>query len=305
MVRHHARVLFFAGVLALATVPVSIGLFSSTAQITPLEKENISQQKKSKVVIFDIGGVLFKTDLQAAFKHLGPKQLTSFSVLDWKSPHSLRPTLYKVAKKLCKEENSLVCDPYGDYVPFIFYEILKGTRSEQEALALVLEAIEGHEDFCSVREQNLCKKTAELMFDHKLLVSLQQEIKAGIKLFEECKKQGHHVIIFSNYSRRAFQELRNKFPYVFKGIPEENILVSAEIGSAKPEKGAYEALLQRFKQLGVTPTPSTCFFLDNQEENLRCCTAHGITGIMVKNQNFKPVTKLLTGHGILLKEREI
>ncbi len=277
----------------------ALSLSDKIFSTSPVQKQ-INQEKTA--VVFDIGGILTKTNMKAAFDTLGKGKVSAYCLIDWKSPHGLRPLLYELLKELSDKENKLVCDPYGDCIPYIFYEILLGHITEEAALEKVLNLIKKNPKyFYNKREQILCHRAAEIMFDHKLLVSLQEEIKAGVQLLQECQQAGHEIFIFSNYGPQAFDELKKKFPHIFKTIPEKNIIVSAHIKAVKPHASAYDELKKRLAKAGIKRNLKTCFFIDNQRENISQSEKHGITGIYVENQKFAGARKTLFKHNILKK----
>jgi len=281
------KILLFVS-FVLATLPFSRHFFS-------LQADESTNNKDKKVIIFDIGGILITTNINTALTVLGSKSLAAYSLFDWRSPHNLRPVVYKLIDLLSTEKNTTVCDHFGDCLPFLFCQVLKGKITESQALELVLKTIENNKDhFCSIREQELCKKVAQMMFDHELLISLQEEVKPGVELLQECIKNGHTVLIFSNYGPQSFAELKKKFPHIFSQIPDTHLIISGHVGHVKPEPSAFEQLEKRLKQLGVTANPDTCFFIDDQKENI-AQSSKKITAIHVEKQNFDKAKTIILG----------
>jgi FMN phosphatase YigB (HAD superfamily) len=292
---HFKKILLFVS-FVLATLPFSRHFFS-------LQADEPTNNKDKKVIIFDIGGILITTNIKTALDVLGSKSLAAYSFFDWRSPHNLRPVVYKLIDLLSTEKNTTVCDHFGDCLPFLFCQVLKGEITESQALELVLKTIEKNKDhFCSAREQELCKKVAQMMFDHELLISLQEEVKAGVELLQECIKNGHTVLIFSNYGPQSFAELKKKFPHIFSQIPDTHLIISGHVGHVKPEPSAFEQLEKRLKQLGVITNPDTCFFIDDQKENI-AQSSKNITAIHVEKQNFKKAEEIILGSQQSLKKQ--
>lgn len=289
------KILLFVS-FVLATLPFSRHFFS-------LQADEPTKNTDKKVIIFDIGGILITTNINTALTVLGSKSLAAYSLFDWRSPHNLRPVVYKLIDLLSTEKNTTVCDHFGDCLPFLFCQVLKGKITESQALELVLKTIENNKDhFCSIREQELCKKVAQMMFDHELLISLQEEVKAGVELLEECIKNGHTVLIFSNYGPQSFAELKKKFPHIFSQIPDAHLIISGHVGHVKPEPSAFDHLEKRLKELGVTADPATCFFIDDQKENIEQ-SSKKITAIHVEKQNFDKAKTIILGTQNLSKKK--
>jgi len=291
MIRRNKKKLFFAIAFTATLLHVSCKVTFS------MEANGSSSQKK--VVIFDVGGVLATTNKLAALGTLGKIAVASYLARDWKTPDSLRSATYDCLDILGEEKNDSIRDPYGDCVPTLFCDVLRGTIAEQTAHRFAHNVIEGHDEFCSDRQKNLCKTMAGIMFHPPTLVSTQQEVLEGTRLLADCKKAGHRVLIFSNYAPEAFTLLKEKLPHVFGTIPDDHIIVSGHIGAAKPEPAAYEALKDRLAQLGINSTPETCFFIDDQVENIEEAGNHDITGIHCANSNFAAVRTRLKEHGVL------
>lgn len=292
MVKNHSKKIVFFIAACFVFFPLKKRLFSQT-HIVPFHNEK-------KAIIFDIGGVLVETNHKKAVKRLGVRTVSSYYFFDWKTPHNLRPTLYSLLHKTAEEKTAPILDPYGDPLPYLFYQVLKGDLPESECYETVRETILNNSShFCSKREHELCLKLAEIMFDSKTLVSLQQPVKDGVALLKECHEAGHEIFIFSNYGKEAFENLKEAFPDIFKDIPQNNIVVSAHVKSTKPEQNMYHTLIDRLKNAGITPHPSTCFFIDDQKHNVDGIESFNIYGIL-KNKNFKSVRKTLSSHGIIV-----
>lgn len=291
MIRKHKKRLFFI------TAFTTIFLHFSCKVIFAMESQQKSGNKK--IVIFDIGGVLAETNKSAALNVLGKSALTQYALRDWKTPHSLMPATYDCLHKLYEEKNDAICDPYGNSMPQFFCEVLKGTINENTACKSAHQAINEHQNFCSHRQKELCKTMATLMFHPKTLVETQQEISAGTQFLAECQRAGHTIFIFSNYAPEAFAQLKEKLPHVFDTIPNDNIVVSGHIGAAKPEPAAYEALKNRLELSGISPSYETCFFIDDQSENIAAAEEHGIRGIHCVKRNFSAIRRQFKEYGIL------
>lgn len=284
---------YIKGLLS-ALICLGLGLHISRKTFSFVKQDTLPVQLNKKAIIFDLGGVLIKTNMKQAFDLLGKKQVIAYSVFDWKHPEKIRPTLYDLLHKSSDQSNSLIKDSYGDPLPHLFCQVLKGHKTDADVLHCITQEISNNKDhFCSKREQELCHKAATLMFDHQVMVSLQEEITEGTKLLQDCLDKGHHVIIFSNYSKAAFDHLKKKLPHVFSKIPDENIIISAHIGAAKPEPDAFHALKKHLTKLNVPIHPEHCYFLDDQHENIQEALNHDITGIQVNNKNYKAVRKQL------------
>jgi len=297
--RQSKTVIFFVGLCTLGIYPV---VCDDNAAIT-LEEVKVSTVANDgkKVVIFDLGDVLIRTSKSIAFDHIGLKKISLYLLFDHRTPESTPAILYDLLNKVRGQRiNNTICDPYGNVLPDIFCEALTGKRPEHECLAEVLRIIEQNKrHFCSKREQKIACVLAHFMFDAQTLCNLQVLNNDALNLLRDCVNRGHHVFIFSNFSPRAFDLVKNKFPEIFALVPADNIIVSGYIGHAKPHATAYQLLIERLSSLGITPHHRSIFFLDDQQENVAAAVAHGITGIVYKHDDHKNAHRTLIAHCVV------
>lgn len=275
--RQSNKVIIAVGLCIFGIYPI---VCDENALITREETiSSIAQHKK--VIVFDLGDVLITTSKKIAFDHIGLKKISMYLLLDHRTPESTPAVLYALLNKVKGGRiNNTICDPYGNILPDIFCEALIGKRAEHECLTEVLKIIEQHKKhFCSKREQKIARILAHFMFDAQTLCNLQILNHDALHLLRDCVHRGHHVFLFSNFSPRAFDLVKRKFPEIFSIIPESNIIVSGYTGHAKPHPTAYELLIERLKALGIKPEQNNVFFLDDQQENIAAALAYGIIGV--------------------------
>ncbi len=255
-----------------------------------------------KAVIFDLGNVLIKTSRKKALQYLGKMNLLNYWLVDNKNSHALRTTFYDFLddKVQTTHQKIDILDPYGKSLPQVFCKLLKGHHNESECHDTIKKLITLHADtFSSAREQELCLKLAAIFFEPTHHVALQETIKEGVTLLHTCHAQGHELFILSNYGEESFALLKEKFPLIFELIPENNLIISAHVKTAKPEKEMYQILLERLKFAGIFPHHTTCFFIDDQEENIDAAQKHAITALHKKGNDLRSVKKKLKEYTVL------
>lgn len=276
MITVSTRQVFLAFCIFVLSVPYCSKLIS---------RKNIEHTyNHKKVIIFDLGGVLLETNMRKAINFLGISDLSAYKLFDWKNPSALKFLFYTILHQYHLEKNSSICDPYGDPLPLLLCDIMKGNLSESDCHALALELLHKNRDlFCSKREHRLCKKTTEMLLDPKIFIQFQELYTEGFLLLQECINRGYIIIILSNYGKEGFELVFQKFPQLFENIRPDHIIVSAHVGCAKPEQEIYQLVLQKIRELGINPHYMNCFLIDDQKENVEGAQAVGITGIHHKS----------------------
>lgn len=257
-------------------------------------------QLNKKAVVFDIGEVLVRINKTQARHFLGTQELFRYVSFDWKNPASLKNLLYDILYTENKCADSLIFDYHGNLLPTIVCDMLKGTRDELQCYndACLLIEQEKHR-FCSKREHMLCLKSAEIIFNPERLATILEPHPEGLKLLQECHKQGHEIFILSNFGKKGYEQLKILHPQLFELVKENNIIISAHVNSVKPEPQIYQHLIKKIQQAGILISPETVFFIDDQKENVIAAQNHSITGIHKKD--FKSVRKQLHSLAILKK----
>jgi len=89
-------------------------------------------------------------------------------------------------------------------------------------------------------------------------------------------KENYNVYILSNTDEIHFPLIWQEYPelHFFK----DNLMLSYELDSVKPQKEIYERALKMFDL-----NPEDCLFIDDKPENIQGATENGITGILFTN----------------------
>lgn len=101
------------------------------------------------------------------------------------------------------------------------------------------------------------------------------------------KKKGYRIYLLSNYSKNLF----NKHTRGATFLDEiDGKVVSYEINVAKPDKGIYMYLLNKYSL-----NPSECIFFDDRLENIKAAEELGIKSIHVtsKEKLIEEINKLI------------
>ena len=92
-------------------------------------------------------------------------------------------------------------------------------------------------------------------------------IEPTVEILAELRRTGIPLFALTNWSAETFQIARPQLPFLdwFEGI-----VVSGEVGAAKPDPKVFEHLIERF---GLDPGSS--LFIDDSEANVRAAASLG------------------------------
>lgn len=271
-----------------------------------------AQVLDSKVIIFDLGGVLFATskwtvvqeiglwNLIAYKMHGGDPQTDSFHFLDTilgkQMPHNpsapQKAWLYTMGN--------------GNRLPKIWCDHMKGTLSGKQ----VIEQVENHlhkQSKKKKRFKDMVKRFINTVFNPKTLVQATYPIAEGVQLVADCaKKTANKIMVLSNYGADCFDELYKKpeSKAIFDHIPEENLMISGKMGLLKPDPAIYQEVKSRLMSMDerfADPIflATNCVFIDDQMENILGARQAGITSLSLTDGDYNRIRKELELFGAL------
>ena len=185
----------------------------------------------------------------------------------------------------------------GDPVPAIVCTWLAGLLSCASAYKKVMHcAINCKPDHLSSAELNQVYRMIEKFFDPFSIARCMHPIKETLDLAKLCAQNSSNTLyVISNWDKESFEELLTlKGDIILPEFKRENILISADIGYIKPQPEIYAAFLSRY-----TLDPSTCFFVDDQSENIQGARTFGIEGFQYKSGEITRLADILATLGII------
>jgi len=101
--------------------------------------------------------------------------------------------------------------------------------------------------------------------------TLGDAIQGTVDILAELRDAGIRLLALSNWSAETFPVALERYPFLgwFEGI-----VVSGEVGAAKPDERIFRVLIERH---GIEPTESA--FVDDSEANVRAAGALGFVAI--------------------------
>jgi hypothetical protein len=264
---------------------------------------------ESKVIMWDLGGTLCEIRRVHFGRQLGLFSTMWYAVHDKQSPRELMNTLYSVLEQGGIQEGEaleLVEDDRGNPFPLLLCEWLAGNKTpdrvQSEALQYLEEATPSI--IHNKRQKKLLNHLIRALFDPQQFALSIKPISKATNLFKKSvysrdRKTGKRniTVILSNWdpvSFRMLYRLKTFYKKIFRYIHSENIFISGDLQILKPQKAFFEAVLKKGKF-----DPSECIFIDDQEKNVQAALACGITGIHLKDKDYKALEQKLEELGVL------
>lgn len=264
----------------------------------------VSLQLDAKVLLWDLGGVLFQPDKIGVAKEIGLSYFASYTFLDWKNPN-IEAVLFDVLEQMEKPEGGnreKAGTGEGVPLPTIMCHWQAGITKGPEIIKRShahLKMLHKMDYFESNRELMLISKTIHAMFNPKILARNIVPVKAGFDLVKLCgsvrNKDGsmkNNNWVFSNWDDLSFDIFYKKNKAYFSYF--EEIIISGHIRLIKPRPEAYKYLLETYEL-----DPRDCILIDDQEVNIKGARKCGIKTIHVQNSDFEAVRKELKKLGAL------
>ncbi len=261
----------------------------------------------SKTIIWDLGNTLFTVSKFKFARDIGFSYFIKYAILDLKNPN-IQPLIFDILNKInpAEEYPSIVAaDNEGRPLPIIMDKWLAGVISDQELMQSVNDFL-GHLDkqkyFISEYQKTLVQKTLAAMFNPKILANTTEPIMAGIELLHDCHQAKNSdgtpknvLFVLSNWDEASFGLVKQKYAHIFDTyfLPE-HVIISGNIGLIKPQKAAYEYIINTYEL-----DRADCIFIDDQYLNTLAAQTVGIQTLHLCHGNYSAIKNILTIVGAL------
>lgn len=214
-------------------------------------------------IIFDLGGVLLNTNKMVTAKKAGLFSIPLYAIFHFKNP---RTALFELLNSVEPFSKTIIkpCDELGHELPDIMCDWLKGVSSRD-----IREKVRPY-----AKNAKPLWNMVKAIFDPETFAESQTLIHAGADMVDHCIAQGHKVYILSNWDNESFGLIQQQYPEFFDKF--SGIVLSGECGIVKPDPEIYKYLLSEYDL-----DASTCFFIDNQQENIAGAQSVGIKGALL------------------------
>src|SRR5581483_8739380 len=242
-------------------------------------------------VIFDFNGVLMGTNTLASLKQIGLSSIMQCMFHLKKSPlcinAHIKSKFFEILDRVAlvcafdQQSSARAYDEMGTALPYLMRTWLDGSMTCSEIKEYIAYATETHPEwFSHPSEKHVICNVINTIFTPQQFVETRTIYQECIRFIKACKKQGHKVFALSNWDRESFALLQKKYPAVFNLF--DGIVISADVHALKPSADIYHVLLTRYNL-----EPHTCWFIDDQQENVLAASALGIHAILCQHTKHK------------------
>lgn len=261
----------------------------------------------SKTIIWDLGDTLFTTSKFKFARDIGFSYFVKYAVFDFKNP-DIQPLIFDILDKInptVENPMEVAADNDGRPLPIIMDKWLAGVITDQELMQSVNDFL-GHLDqqkyFVSSYQKKLVQKTLAAMFNPKTLADATEPIMAGIELLRDCHQAKNsdgtpknNLFVLSNWDEASFTLVKQKYAHIFNTyFPPEQVIISGNIGLIKPQKAAYEYVINTYEL-----DRADCIFIDDQYLNTLAAQTVGIPTLHLCRGNYGAIRKILTTMNVL------
>jgi len=260
----------------------------------------------AKVILWDLGGVLFEPSKLGVAREVGLSRFISHALLDLRSPN-IQPVLFDVLMQLDLDTHArkdLAGSADGLPLPPIMCKWQSGLVTGQEIIDRaepVIKKLFTYDYFESEAHRDLISECIKKMFNATTLSRNVFPVPEGIALLRELQqmtnKNGtkkHRHFVFSNWDHCSFDSFHESHKSIFNQF--EAIIISGHIKKIKPNLDAFEHVFRTYNIL-----PSDCILIDDQEVNVKAARECGMEAILIKDRDYKALRKDLIRYGLIPK----
>ncbi len=245
------------------------------------------QEDQKPAIVFDLGGVVFKTAKSKVIKdQLGLASTVGYMLRHACGPEGIKKNWFKTLKKIGGKQGPsfalqdelgnkiAVKDEKGTVLPDYMVEWLCGNRSNDELFREICESIETLPKLSKADKQFMINMTRNFIPED--FVASRKLIDGIETLIKKLTKRGYPLYVLSNWDKESFDLMLKKYPEIFELF--DGYIVSGIEHLAKPDKRIYEKLEQRFPH-------QVYVLIDDQRDNIAMAEACGWCGIKTKSDS--------------------
>lgn len=268
-------------------------------------ENKVARVDNEVVVIWDLGGIHF--DLSKFWfgvetaKNIG-WSIVPLMAVDHKIPSS--NLFFDALKKFPLEpEEGFKCtySASGTPLPYVLCAYQAGKISSAEVLKMARETLPELRlkgDLVSQRHQHVVQSGLETIFNPAKQANLTSAYPEGIALLKEIhslKMSGKKIkqVALSNWDSESFSLVKARFAEEMALF--DDIIISGDIGTIKPNDAAFEAVLKKHGY-----DKKKYIFIDDQKENIEAAKAFGIeNSLLFTVGDYYTLRKQLNALGVL------
>jgi FMN phosphatase YigB (HAD superfamily) len=227
-------------------------------------------------IFFDLGSVIINEYNPSFLTTLADANNPIEGYFDY-AYHIFKPFSDEINYKKFLVDNFGI-EPISQRAKIIFYDLQTGAYDSEQVVKLVTEKINSS-PLEPEKKEYLLKLINNILYANNIKqIKLFDDIPVTMK---EFNKQQHEYYVLSNWSNGYKKYFFDNYNQFFKFIPEGNIVISAEIKSAKPNPDFFKKVIDKFNLTKEDLAQS--WFIDDQPTNIQTALDFGFNGIVHEN----------------------
>ena len=264
----------------------------------------LSLTTQAKVLLWDLGGVLFEPNKIGVAMEIGLSHFVSHAIWDLSSP-DITTTLFDVLTMMMPQDRRfpLIAGSHsGTHLPPIMSHWQAGTITGQQIINRshsLLRKLYKYDYFESKGHMRLISRCIHKMFNPQVLANNIDPVWPGIQLLQECAKmknkdgtKKHRLFVFSNWDHISFDIFKKKHVRIFNMF--EEIVISGHIKRVKPSHDMYDYLMETYNI-----DPHDCVLIDDQSMNTNSARRYGMQAALIRNRDYAQLRKDLVRLNVL------
>lgn len=282
-----------------------IALFFKALLVMSVTRTEIAPAKvtivRPKVVVWDLGGVLFRSSRLSLAIEIGLGCLIHYTITHLPSP-AFNELLFNILNHIepMPEDTIRLHDEKGRELPYYMYKWITGQEKGPQINQEIQEFIDSDKQpgfFSGATQKKVCSRLSDTLFMPKTFAHGVKPIKAGRDLLRACRERGTaRMMILSNWDSLSFELLRTSpaGSVILRHFDAHDCMISGSIGYAKPDPRCFKHFLNTYALAA-----HDCVFIDDQLENVEAAKKCGMHGIHLAKGDYHAVAATLRSFDIL------
>lgn len=262
--------------------------------------ESYMKQNSKTNIIWDLSGTLLKpSSAQLSVQEMADYSLVFYLWSGKKDPSTIDLLALSILNLLGEQSGNpsqIIRLHTGDAVPQIICSYVGGHLTADESWQYVQSALRQwiSTDPPEKDQYSHIERVLKAFFTPEVIEECMAPMPESLALLKEVvQNQNNGLYILSNWDTESFDLTYKKFyTSLFCHFPQDHIVISGWAKALKPQPRIYDYLLNKCQL-----NPNSCFFIDDQEENIVAAKAWGIESALFRTQKIDELRSTLNAPG--------
>lgn len=235
---------------------------------------------KRKHVIWDLSGTLLKTVVPPLYPQ--QEEILSLLLYLWggkKEASAIDLKALEILESYGRQHgphDQIIRLFNGHALLMVLCRWLAGKLTSHNIIEHAFIALD-HDETVEHGKRKLMKELFVANFDPQATASIMEAMPFMPELIEYAHDRNYTQYAFSNWDKESFDITYRSLEVspIFTHFERDAIVISADTGFVKPQKGIYDYLLEKYSL-----NPQECIFIDNQQENVAVAREYGMTAVL-------------------------